>query len=132
ANTGGEGQLPLLSVFGADIAAQDEYAFIMGLAAELRLPLNVHDPAPAYECLGGDPRWLAKAEITHLINRQAIDLPHNRLVDIHKNNSVSNELLEPLLDKIQPRSLLDDSSLDMLCGHQCGFVFPGPIVRLDQ
>src|SRR6266404_1474334 len=87
---------------------------------------------PRPECLGGDPRWLAKAEITHLINRQAIDLPHNRLVDIHKNNSVSNELLEPLLDKIQPKSLLDDSSLDMLCGHQCGFVFPGPIVRLDQ
>ena len=65
----------------------------MAVAAKFRFFLDVYSPAAAHEGSGRNSGWFAEAEVAHLIDRQAIDLPQSGAIDVYEYSPVRYQLL---------------------------------------
>src|SRR6266850_2183320 len=72
--TGREGEGLVLTVTVAQIPRENKQSFVMNRAAKTGFPLDVDDTSLTHRDTSRDSRWPAEAVVSHLQNRQPIDL----------------------------------------------------------
>ena len=121
-----------MTKLGAQIAAQDQHALVVGAATEGRFPFDVNNPIPSSEGLSGDTRRTAETEVAQVVNRQPIHLTHHGAGEIQQQRPILHHLLNPFLHLIQPVDLLCQRLLHVFTQHRGTRILTGPVIRFDQ